>query len=508
MQRGELATTVLAPGPPPWSARASDLILVSNRGPIEYSVGAGGRLIASRGQGGLVSALTPLAARVGALWVAVAMGEGDRRAAALATEQGLPVLTDEGRFRQRLVVLPPRVYQQHYNVFSNPLLWFLQHKLWGLVARPGLEKAMLRAWHEGYVPANRAFAEAIVEGASGNPAPVIMLHDYHLYLAPGYLRARLPRALLHHFVHIPWPAPGYWQPLPPALRQAICTGLVANDVVGFQTQRSAHNFLRTCRSFLPGAKVDEDRGTVALWPGHHAHVRVYPISVDVAGLRRMAASLEVRAYRDLLASRCGEHTIVRVDRLDPSKNVALGFRAFDLLLRRHPELEGRVKFIAFLVPSRTAIPEYQRYTQETFGLVAAINSAYGRNGWKPVELFYENNYAQAIAGLQVYDALLVNSLADGMNLVAKEGPIVNRRDGTLVLSQEAGAHEQLHVGAVSIPPADVESTAAALALALNLPPTERKWRVDRLRSAIEQYDLHDWVDRQIEDLQSLAADGR
>ena len=482
------------------------LILVSNRGPLEHKVLEGGRLTTRRGQGGLVTALEPLAGRSGALWIAAASSEGDRIAVETAGSREIPVTLPDGRCWLELVNLPKPVYHQHYNVFSNPLLWFLQHRLWGLLDRPNLEECLLRAWRDGYVPANRAFAEAVVAAAHDRPLPTIMLHDYHLYLAPGYIRAQLPRAIIHHFVHIPWPTPAAWQILPSAMSQAICAGLVASDVVGFQTHRHARNFLRSCRSFLKGARVDEEKGTVTWWEGHTAHVRVYPISVDVPGLRRLADSFEVQAYRKFLATRCaGQAAIVRVDRLDPSKNVVAGFRAYDLLLRRQPELAGRVRFLAFLVPSRTRIPEYQRYQQEVMRTVNEINARHGRDGWLPIDLFYEDNRLQALAGLQLYDVLLVNSVADGMNLVAKEGPVVNRREGVLVLSEEAGAHDQLAGGALSIAPTDVEATAEALSRALSMTSSERQRRGEVLRAQVEEQDLDHWVNSQLEDLHQLAA---
>lgn len=476
------------------------LILASNRGPVEYRLTDEDEPVAHRAGGGVATALSSLAAYADFTWVASALGEGDRRIAA----QG-PAASPEGQPRLRFVSTPPEAYYRYYSVFSNPILWFLQHSLWEHLCTPASGQALWDAWQRGYEPVNRAFAAAIVaEGRRFYPAaPVVMLHDYHLYLAAQYIRPRLPHALLSHFVHIPWPAPGYWQPLPQPLRQALCAGLCSNDVVGFQTARWARNFLRSCQRFLPGARVDFQRGTVA-WDGHQTQVRVYPISVDPAGLRQAVASPEARRYQAQLRPLCGQHTIVRVDRVDPSKNIVRGLRALGLLLEQRPALRGKVKMLAFLVPSRTEIAEYQRYTQEVMDEVKAINAKYASNGYRPIEVFYENNYLQALAGLSLYDVLLVNPLADGMNLVAKEGPVVNQRQGVLVLSEGAGAHEQLRGGALSVKPTDVEGMAEALALALAMPPGERHRRAHYLRRAIENEDLSRWLYRQLADLQGLA----
>jgi len=224
----------------------------------------------------------------------------------------------------------------------------------------------------------------------------------------------------------------------------------------------------------------------------------------VNDLRRRMESAEVNTYKDRLSCLRGKYTFVRVDRVDPSKNIVAGFEAFDLLLQRHPELIGQVKFLAFLVPSRRGIPEYRRYTGEVLAAIRDINSRYQRGDWRPIELFHENNYPQALAGMSLYDILFVNPVSDGMNLVSKEGPIVNERDGVLVLSRGAGSHGELSEGAVSVDPLDIEGTAEALASALSMPEAERRARAEQLRQTIERNDLSVWLRSQLEDLRSIA----
>jgi len=481
------------------------LILASHRGPVEYHRDEEGRWKVRRGRGGVVTALIGVARFANLAWVSSPNTQGEL-AMACPSANGCLSLHEEGSdIRLRFAIAPSSAYDKHYNLISNPILWFLQHSLWDQLERPNLWEEVQEGWHRGYLPVNHAFARSVLaELAMADTSPYVMFHDYHLYIAPLYVRARAPTAILSHFIHIPWPGPDAWQQLPAPIVGAICRGLLANDIVGFQTRTFAHNFLLTCRSFLQGVEVDWE-GWAIRYRGRLTRVRPYPVSVDVEDLRRRMASPEVKAYKERLAPLCGPQTIVRVDRLDPSKNVLAGFQAFDLLLRRHPELVGRVKFLAFLVPSRTAIPEYRSYAHSTFRLVEEINRTYGRDGWRPIEVFYENNYSQALAGLSMYDALLTNSLADGMNLVAKEGPIVNERDGVLILSRNAGSYQELGEAALAIDPRQIGETAEALAMALSLPLAERRARARRLRAIIQERDLGLWLTSQLEDLGSLPA---
>ncbi|MHB1135010.1 MAG: alpha,alpha-trehalose-phosphate synthase (UDP-forming) [Chloroflexota bacterium] len=480
------------------------LLVASNRGPLEYHLGARGDLTAERGSGGLVTALSGLAAHAGLSWVACAMTDGDR-AVARGQAHSRPTDSDSpADMRMRFVVAPPAQYNRHYNVFANPVLWFVQHNLHHLLPRPAVAAAATEAWYNGYLPVNHAFADTVVaELRRPDVAPVVLLHDYQLYMAAGAIRERAPDVLLQHFVHIPWPEPASWEVLPRPLVRALCQSLLANDVVGFQTRRDAANFLATCAQVLPTLKVDHV-ARVVCQPGRCTHVRTYPISVDVPGLRVLARSAAVAACEDRLRPLLGEQTIVRVDRLDPSKNVATGFLAFRDLLGRRPDLLGKVTFLSFLVPTRTGIAEYQRHAREVFALVGAINQEFGREGWQPIEVFYENNYAQAIAAMRLYDVLMVNSSLDGMNLVSKEGPIVNRRAGVLVLSRGAGSYEQLRGGALGVAPFDTAGTSLALERALAMPAAERHERAAGLRLAVERDDLSAWLRNQLADLADLS----
>ena len=274
-------------------------------------------------------------------------------------------------------------------------------------------------------------------------------------------------------------------------------------MVGFQTERYAHNYLRMVESFVPGATVDYETATVRRGR-RTTHVRSYPISIDVDATRRVAGSRGARRRADQLLGGARERVIVRVDRLEPSKNILRGFLAYETLLARSPRLRGRISFLAFLVPSRTGLREYGNYGRTVQSAVDRINARFGRSGWRPIQLFYENDYAQALAGLSIADVVLVNPLVDGMNLVAKEAVVVSERDAVLVLSETAGAYDQMARGALAVAPADVVGTADALASALAMDPDERRKRLRVLRAGVEAEDITWWLRRQLEDLAELA----
>ena len=477
----------------------SRLLLVSNRGPIEHGVDATGHLTGRGCAGGVATALGCASDGMPVTWIAGAMSEADRLLAA----EG-PVELGDGKLL-RLVAPPAEAYDLSYGTFCNRILWFLQHGLWPRLDRATLERDIIHAWEYGYLPVNQAFAEAVVDELRRRDDPGrVMLHDYHLYAAPILIRNLCPRATLQHFIHIPWPAPDAWKNLPEPIVTSICGSLLANDSVVFQTEMSAHNFLHTCRAFISDAEVYFTAGLVAQ-RGRRTHVWANPISVDVSDLQSRLASPESRAYREKLGGALSERTIVRVDRLDPSKNVYGGFQAFSLLLQKYPEWRGRVSFLACLVPSRTGVPEYRAYGEEVFGLVDAINNHYGTRTWQPITVLYEHNRPQALVALSLYDVLLVNSLLDGMNLISKEGPVVNQRDGVLVLSTAAGSYDALRDAALAVLPDDIEGTADALAQALSLPPAERRHRARQLRQAVFGHQLGDWLRLLLQDLADIEA---
>ncbi|MDI6857153.1 MAG: trehalose-6-phosphate synthase [Dehalococcoidia bacterium] len=471
------------------------IIVVSNRGPLEHFVDEQGELRHRTAGGGVATALSSVAESVPLTWIASALSEGDREAA----RRG-PIYLGRGK-RLRLVAADRGALDLFYNHFCNPLLWFLQHSLYDNgYLRPQLIEKAPEAWERGYLPINQALAEAAAAEARGRgDCRGVMLHDYHLYAAPLFIRNLCPRVALQHFVHIPWPSLEAWQLLPRPIVDSIHEGLLANDSVVFQNEASAQQFLVSCWSFVPDARIDFSQSVIR-HRGRSIRVWANPMAVNVFELRARLASPEAERYREALQAEAGERTIVRVDRMDPSKNILGGFRAFGRLLQERPEWRGRVKFLAFLVPSRTSIPEYRAYAENVLKLVDEINARYGSPGWSPIKVFYEQNRLQALVGLTLYDVLLVNSLADGMNLVAKEGPAVNQTDGALVLSTTAGAFEELRDGAIAVRADDVENTARALHTALSLGDDQRRERAYLLRRALFRHDLGRWLRLMLEDL--------
>jgi len=451
----------------------------------------------------VVTALSSLAKYVELNWIASAMGEGDRETARRAQAGRFKVEVSDENLYLRFIASPGNTYHKYYSVICNPLLWFLQHYMWSSSRTPNIDHVVHDAWENGYVPVNQAFAQAIIDEAAGSETPpIIILNDYHLYLVSDYIRQQMPNLVIQHFIHIPWPSPSYWRLLPSSMRQAIHHSLCTTDIVGLQTGRDVHNFLHCCQSLIDGAEVDYGQQTVRI-NEHIVQVKAYPISIDVVGLKKIVSSPGLKEYEEKLRPLCGEQTIVRVDRAEPSKNIIRGFRAFDMLLERYPQFVGKVKLIAFLVPTRTHLRPYQRYTQDIYQLIEAINDKYGNKEWHPIDFFYENNYVQALAGMRLYDVLLVNAVIDGMNLVAKEGPTVNNRNGVLILSETAGACEQLGQNALTVTPADLEETTQALYTALTMPADEKHKRAISLKKSIEEEDITNWLLHLLQDAVNL-----
>ena len=478
------------------------LLLVSDRGPVEHSVGPDGRVTIGRGRGGLVTALSTATKFKKVCWIASAKNEIERQLAQRTKADGVLTPLPESDLKLRYVLPPPHTYDKFYNVVCNRL-WFLQHQMSNEEDTGEADLGFRHAWEKGYVPVNQVFAEAAVEEArKPSLLPIIMVQDIHLYLTTPHIRRQLPEAVIEHFVHIPWPAPSNWKQLPDYARLPILEGLLRADIVGLQTERDVRNFLDCCRNVVSVSHVDYAKSEV-VFDNRSTRVKAYPASIDLETLQDAVKSPEMKRHEQRLLSLCGEKTLVRVDRVEPTKNISRGFRAFSMLLEQHSDMVGSVNFLAFLVPSPSDIPEYIRCQEEIDYEVQAINSRFGRNDWQPVTVFYGHNYHQALAGLRLYDVLLVNPIADGMNLVAKEGPMLNRRDGVLVLSKSAGAYDQLKEGAISINPDDLEMTRDALYQALTMGEQERELRAADLRRTIEQEDAGKWFTRQIHDLQAV-----
>jgi len=475
--------------------RNAPLVLVSNRGPVTFEDDGS----VKRGSGGLVTALQGLASHRDAVWIASAMT--DRDVEVSEEHGGRPFEVESphgGTYHIKFVASEPEAYDRFYNIFANPMLWFIQHYLWDLSNAPDVRRHEVEAFEFGYNVVNEDLADAVVEEIDGQEEPVVMVHDYHLYTLPGMVRRARTDAFLHHFIHIPWTQPDAWRVLPNRILDEIYTGLLANDIIGFHTRSYRRNFLQCCRDLMD-LEVDMERGVVA-WEGRDVWVRAYPLPIDWEATLAVARRDRVAEFEERLLARRREFSILRVDRADLSKNVLRGFSAFDIFLEQHPEFAERITFTAQLMPSRTDVPEYAEYLEKIEALVAVVNHRHGTPDWMPIELKLRDDLEEAVASYKHYDVMMVNAMFDGMNLVAKEGPLVNERNGVSILSENTGAHEELGEFALSVNPFDVQELADSIYAALTMDPGERERRTRGLKDILTSRDPGDWIDEQIADI--------
>ncbi|MBT2407098.1 MULTISPECIES: trehalose-6-phosphate synthase [unclassified Streptomyces] len=486
------------------SAPAAQVLVAANRGPLSYALAPDGTLSARRGGGGLVSGLSAaLARQPEAVWICAALSEADREAVRRGvSEPGV-----------RMLDIDPTVYDDAYNGIANSVLWFTHHHLYDIPREPVFDAEFRRRW-ESYVAYNQAFALALAQEAGEGAA--VLVQDYHLALVPGALRELRPDLRISHFTHTPWASPEFLGMLPGDIRRQLMWGMLGADVVGFHTWAWAH-------SFMAGAHLDDERGTATpvsgsvtapgeqyirktpLGPVRHSRtdVAVYPLGVDGDELRALAHRPEVNDRLAALRAEVGDlKTIVRVDRTELSKNILRGLRAYRELLTAHPEWRGRVVHLASAYPSRQDLAVYRRYTESVRELAAKINEEFGTEDWQPVLVSVEDNFTRSLAAYRLADVALVNPVRDGMNLVAKEIPVVSDAGCALVLSTGAGAYEELGADAITVNPYDVTETAEALHAALSLPATERAERTKRLAASATSLPPSQWFTAQLAALQA------
>ena len=474
---------------------ASPLILVSNRGPVTFQPDGG----AKRGTGGLVTALIGLATHRDVTWIASAMTPQDTAMSERNGGRPFPVATSEGdSYMVKLVASDPDAYEGFYNVIANPMLWFIQHYLWDQSNAPDIRRNETEAFEFGYNVVNEDLARAVLEEIEGVEQPVVMVHDYQLYTLPALIRKARPDAFLHHFVHIPWSQSDSWRVLPSFIREEIYRGILSNDIIGFHTRSYRRNFLQCCEDLL-GLDVDHVAGIVRI-DGREVWVRDYPLPIDANAIQAVARRPRVAEFELELLRRRRDYLILRVDRADLSKNVLRGFTAFDLFLEQHPEYVEKVTFIAQLMPSRSDVPEYAEYLERIEAVVAVVNHRHGSPDWMPIQLKLRDDLEEAVAAYKHYDVLMVNAMFDGMNLVAKEGPMVNERAGVSILSENTGAHEELGEFALSVNPFDIQELADSLHAALTMAPAERARRLAGLQATITARNPGDWIDDQLRDI--------
>jgi len=472
-------------------------LVASNRGPVSFTTADDGGLLARRGGGGLVTGLRAATARQDLVWVCCALTAADRAAAACAPRGRLDAAGfDTGGTAVRMLDVDPVTFDRAYNAVANRTLWFVSHLLYATPMSPVFDPVFRREW-EAYVAYDEAFAVALAEEAA--PGATVLVQDYHLSLTPRQLRDQRPDLRIGHFSHTPWAPPEYFRLLPDDVAAAVLLGILGADSAGFLTRRWADAFAACCVDLL-GASYD---GSAVPVDGRTTRIAVHRLGVDPAGLRARAAEPDVERRRGLLLeSLYGRRLVLRVDRTELSKNIVRGLLAYRELLRQEPRWCGQVVHLAFAYPSRHDLPEYREYTGAVQRVAGEINDEFATPSWRPLVLAVDDDYPRSLAAMRLAEVLVVNPLRDGMNLVAKEGPVLAERGVGLVLSREAGAADELGRSALVVNPYDVSATAGALAEALLMPESERRERASRLAAAAGALPPQAWYAAQVEALRS------
>jgi trehalose 6-phosphate synthase len=429
------------------------------------------------------------------LFVSSARGPAQRAMGARGT---VDFHAGDRRFRVRLVASPEAAYRAFYDVAANDLLWLVHHGRWPHDAGP----AEVDAYRSGYRVVNEAMARAVAEEVTAATGQVrVLWQDYQLYLAPAMARRMLPPATMRavvfqHFLHVPFPEPDQWARLTRGIGAELLRGLLGNDVIGFQLPVYGQRFLDCCQRFL-GLPVDADAQVVQLPDGRVTRVASYPIPPTPDHVTRTARRAETRELAAALRRRVGDRALIyRTERVDPVKAFPEAMRAYEMLLRR-PGVAGNVVYVAQLMPARESIPRFAAERERDEAMAREVNERHGTARWQPVELVFGHDFPRAVAGYLAYDVLDIVPWADGMNLVALEGPLINPRDGALVLSTTAGAYEFLRPHAIGVPRGDPGAHADALHTALTMPRAERARRAAALRAVAAHGDPTTWLTRQV-----------
>ena len=469
------------------------LIVASNRGPVTYQRNHEG-WATSRGSGGLVSALSSVELDgQKALWVCAAMSEDDINAIA------------EGYSDPNVLMIPfdGEQFRAAYDDVSTSTLWMAHHMLWDLRFDPMFTLSFRRDWLH-YRAFSNTFAEIIDQNA--DEGAIVLVQDYHLTLVPNLLRLRRPDLKVAFFSHTPFAPPEFLSVLPRESVDQMLTGVLGADHAGFHSKRWAQDFIDCCVELLGAQTWPEGDGWVVRYQHRATRVDLYPLGVDHDSFTAQLNDDGVRDEHEKLNNKYGGRSlIVRIDRTEPSKNILRGLHAYRQLLRDRPEWCGNVVHFVLAYYSRQDLAEYQAYAESVVSLAAEINAEFGTEVWQPVDLYLEPNMQQALAAYQLADVLLVNPIRDGMNLVAKEGPIISNavdHGVVLVLSQNAGAADELEEDALLINPFDIEETAQMLHAALLMDRDERRRRTYSLAQKSSQFAPSVWVQAQVDALKS------
>jgi trehalose 6-phosphate synthase len=453
------------------------LLLVANRLPLARQRG-----VWRPSSGGLVTALTPVVARVGGSWVG-----WDEDA------QGVPSRVKGLNVDLHAVDLDPELVEGYYHGFTNRTLWPLFHDL---VVQPVID----RSWWRSYETVTRRFADKVSEVIAASPQrPVVWIQDYHLLLLPQLLRDRFPDLRIGMFLHTPFPAPELFARLP--WRESLLGGMLAADSLGFHTTQYRDNFLRTVQRIIPDATVLGD--SIMREDGRRVSALSHPISIDAedfgALARDPATDTEVTALREQFE---GRKVLLGVDRLDYTKGIRHRLQALELLLEQRPHLRSRFVFVQIAVPSRDDVEEYRRLRTQVETEVGRINGRFTEPGHDvPVHYLHRSiDRTRLAAYYRIADVMCVTPLKDGMNLVAKEFVTVRDAtdsDGVLLLSEFCGTAHEFGHDAIRCNPFDVEGLAMLLERALELAPEDRRERIARMAQVVRDNDVFRWVDDEL-----------
>ena len=468
------------------------LILVSNRLPFALERAGTDEWIVTLSAGGLVSALAPVLRGRGGTWIGWPGVAGDIPNAPFAEA------TRDAGYEVVPVALSEAERDEFYYGYSNEVIWPLFHDLQNFCH-------FEPTFWETYKAVNERYAEAIARHCQ--PGDFIWAHDYHLMYVAQALRERGVHAALTFFLHIPFPPFDIFAKLPQ--QQRLLRALLQFDLLGFQTRRDLRNFLQCVRRVLPDAEVLPSSGLQRICSsGRTIRAGSFPIGIDFESFEKGAASEEVaRRARELRAAFPGCQLMLGVDRLDYSKGIPERLRAFRVALERHQELRGRVVLIQAVVPSRVEIPRYHEFKGRIDRLVGDTNGRFSTDTWLPVHYRFRSlDRDDLLAHYRACEIALVTPLKDGMNLVAKEycACCVEKNDGVLILSQFAGAAEQLKP-AVLVNPYDVEQVADAIFKVFRMSDAERRARMKRMRRIVHHEDVFWWVDSFLKAGSQLAA---
>jgi len=459
------------------------LIIVSNRLPVVLTR-QNGQWQAVQGSGGLVTALAPVLKDRGGLWIGWA-GAGDTDENEL--NRALAEATRESGFTLKPVPLSSDDIDTYYSGFSNEIIWPQFHDL---LDRCNFDSS----YWPGYRTANRKFASVIQDNLG--PNDYIWVHDYHLMNVAQDLHEMGVRNKIGFFLHIPFPSLDIFMRLP--WRFQLLRALLHYDLIGFQTLRDRRNFRRCVQTLIKEVTVQGKGQVLTLTLGDHkVRVGAFPISIDFNEFADMA-------HRPEVAKRAGQiareplpnvQIILGVDRLDYTKGIPERLKAFGKTLEKYPDLQTKVCLFQVVVPSRDQIPEYQMMKDEIERLVSEINGRFARVGWVPVHYFFRSlDREELVAYYRAADIVLITSLKDGMNLIAKEYCAANvENNGVVILSEFAGATAQMQNAALLVNPNDQEGVADAIYSAVIMPRSERLKRMKKLRTRIRRHDIYWWV---------------